>query len=78
METCRAKSAQTDRLERRVERPELTYIYLTEHNVYYAADHNQGVEHIPGISKIALSEAEQPARKCGCEISTKEKSLFSN
>lgn len=34
----------------------LTYIDLTENNVYYAANHNQGVEHIPGIPKIALSE----------------------
>lgn len=38
---------------------ELTYIDLTENNVYYAANHNQGVEHIPGIPKIALSEMER-------------------
>lgn len=37
---------------------ELTYIDFTENNVYYAANHNQGVEHVPGIPKIALSEAE--------------------
>lgn len=37
---------------------ELTYIDLTQNNVYYAANHNQGVEHIPGIPKISLSEVE--------------------
>lgn len=36
-----------------------TYVNLTENNVYYAANHNQGVEHIPGVSKIALSEVER-------------------
>lgn len=40
---------------------ELTYIDLTENNVYYAANHNQGVEHIPGVAKIALSEARRVA-----------------
>lgn len=42
---------------------ELTYIDLTENNVYYAANHNQGVEHIPGIPEIALSEAQRAAGK---------------
>lgn len=41
----------------------LTYIDLTENNVYYAANHNQGVEHIPGVPKIALSEVEQVVGK---------------
>ena len=38
---------------------ELTYIYLTQNNVYYASNHNQGVEHVPGISKIALNKVER-------------------
>lgn len=40
-----------------------TYINLTENNVYYAANHNQGVEHIPGIPEIALSEVERVVGK---------------
>lgn len=43
---------------------ELTYINLTENNVNYAANHYQGVEHIPGISKISLSKVE-------CDIKNK-------
>lgn len=52
--------AETERGQREVEpvKTELTYIYLTENNVYYAANHNQGVEHIPGISKITLNKVE--------------------
>lgn len=42
---------------------ELTYIDLTENNVYYAANHNQGVEHIPGVPEIALSEAQRAVGK---------------
>lgn len=42
---------------------ELTYIDLTENNVYYAANHNQGVEYVPGISKIALNEVERAVGK---------------
>lgn len=38
-----------------------TYIDLSENYVYYAANHNQGVENIPGIPEIALSEAQQAA-----------------
>lgn len=38
---------------------EFTYIDLTENYVYYAANHNQGVENIPGIPKIALSEGQR-------------------
>lgn len=38
---------------------ELTYIDLTENNVYYAANHNQGVEHIPGVPEIALGEGQR-------------------
>lgn len=55
----------------------LTYIDLTENNVYYAANHNQGVEHIPGIPKIALSEV-QRVKRVGCQIKkNKNKSLYS-
>lgn len=43
----------------RVAVAEFTYIDLTENNIYYAANHNQGVEHIPGVPKIALSEVER-------------------
>ena len=56
---------------------ELTYIDLTEHNVYYAANHNQGVEHIPGIPKIALSEVERVVCKLDVR-SAKTKSLHSD
>lgn len=52
---------------------EFTYIDLTENNIYYAANHNQRVEHIPGIPKIALSEVE---RVVG-ERAAKTKSLYS-
>lgn len=42
---------------------ELTYIDLTENNVNYAANHNQGVEHIPGVAEIALSKARRVVGK---------------
>lgn len=51
---------------RRAARPtaaELTYINLTENNVNYAANHYQGVEHIPGISKISLNKVECDIKK---------------
>lgn len=48
---------------------ELTYIDLTENNVYYAANHNQGVEHIPGVAEIALSEG----RRVGGRVRSEEK-----
>lgn len=40
----------------RLVRADFTYINFTENNVYYAANHNQRVENIPGISKIALGD----------------------
>lgn len=49
----------------------LTYIDLTENNVYYAANHNQGVEHIPGIPKIALSEVQRVVGKL--DVRSKQK-----
>lgn len=55
---------------------ELTYIDLTENNVYYAANHNQGVEHIPGIPKIALSEVERAAGESDVR-SAQTRSLYS-
>lgn len=42
---------------------ELTYINLTENNVYYAANHNQGIEHVPGVAEIALSEGRRVIRR---------------
>lgn len=54
---------------------ELTYINLTENNVYYAANHNQGVEHIPGIPKIALSEVQRVVCKWDVR-SAKSKKVF--
>lgn len=42
---------------------ELTYIDLTENNVYYAANHNQGVEDIPGVPEIALGEGQRVVGK---------------
>lgn len=61
----RAEVARTERGQRAAGLfvAELTYIDLTENNVYYAANHNQGVEHIPGIPKIALSEAQRVVGK---------------
>lgn len=50
---------------------ELTYIDLTENNVYYAANHNQGVEHVPGVAEIALSEG----RRVVGESDQKRKSI---
>lgn len=56
---------------------ELTYIDLTENNIYNAANHNQGVEHIPGIPKIALSEMVRGVGKLGVRSAQKKKkSLF--
>lgn len=57
---------------------ELTYINLTENNVYYAANHNQGVEHIPGIPKISLSEVERVVGRVKCDISTRTRRLYSH
>lgn len=34
-----------------------THIYLTENDVYYAANNHQGVKHVPGIRKITLNKA---------------------
>lgn len=50
---------ETGQIAARVAVAEFTYIDLTENNIYYAANHNQGVEHIPGIPKIALSEVKR-------------------
>lgn len=33
-----------------------THIYLTQNDVYYAANHDQGIKHIPGIAKITLGK----------------------
>lgn len=55
---------------------ELTYIDLTENYVYYAANHNQGVEHIPGIPKISLSEVEQVVGKLVVRSAQNKESLL--
>ena len=55
---------------------ELTYINLTENNVYYAANHNQGVEHIPGIPKIALSEVQRVVCKWDVRSAQSKKKVF--
>lgn len=68
METCHVSRGGLNRTARGqraagLVAAELTYIDLTENNVYYAANHNQGVEHIPGIPKIALSEGQRVVGK---------------
>lgn len=55
---------------------ELTYINLTENNVNYAANHNQGVEHIPGIPKISLSEVERVVGEVEYNVSKNNKALL--
>lgn len=39
-----------------VRRGNCTHIYLTQNDVYYAANHDQGIKHIPGIAKITLGK----------------------
>lgn len=58
--------------------PEFTYIDLTENYVYYAANHNQGVENIPGISKIALSEVQPAAGKKNTTLLKQNETLLSS
>lgn len=56
---------------------EFTYIDLTENYVYYAANHNQGVENIPGIPEIALSEAQRASGKKNRIFLNQNETLFS-
>lgn len=70
-----SKPAERGRRALNLDVAELTYIDLTENNVYYAANHNQGVEHIPGITKIALSEVEQVVGELDVR-SAKTRTLF--
>lgn len=55
-----------------------TYINLTENNVYYAANHNQGVKHIPGIPKVALIEVERGVGELGLRSAKTKRSLHWN
>lgn len=56
----------------------LTYINLTENNVYYAANHNQGVEHVPGIPEISLSEGERVVGESNAISAKRTKRLHSH
>ena len=50
----RAQKERESEGERLVVWAGFTYIDLTENNIYYAANDNHGVKHIPGIPKIPL------------------------
>lgn len=43
----------------------ITYISFTEDHVYYAADNDEGVKGIPGITKIALHTAAEEGANGG-------------
>lgn len=55
---------------------QVTHIDLTENYVYYAANHNQGVENIPGIPEIALSEAQRAVGEKNGIFLNQNKTLF--